>query len=164
MPLNSMTGFGRSDGVDGAQTWVWEIRTVNGRGLDVRLRLPPGMDALEGKVREAAQRRLNRGSVNATLTSQQTGSSQSLKLNDAVLEDLLRAAETIRARVGGPMPTAEALMSQRGLIEPVEATEDTATAARRSEAMLAGFSVALDGVVGARASEGRRLPSPRTQW
>ena len=157
MPLNSMTGFGRSDGTDGAQAWVWEIRTVNGRGLDVRLRLPPGFDALESTVREAVQRRLNRGSVNATLTLQQAGSNQSLKLNETVLEDLLRAAETIRARVGGPLPSAEALMSQRGLIEPVEATEDAATASRRREALIGGFGRALDGVVEARAAEGRRL-------
>jgi uncharacterized protein (TIGR00255 family) len=66
--LTSMTGFGRSDGSSGASVWTWEIRTVNGRGLDVRLRLPPGAEALEAKVREAIGRKLNRGSVNVALT------------------------------------------------------------------------------------------------
>ena len=157
MSLTSMTGFGRSDGVSGGTSWVWEVRTVNGRGLDLRLRLPPGLDALEPKLREAAARKLNRGSINATLTTKQAGSGMMLKLNEAVLDDLLRAVEVVRTRVGGPAPTAESLMGFRGLIDTVEATEDEVTAAARSEAMLVSFERALDGVVESRQAEGRRL-------
>ena len=157
MPLNSMTGFGRSDGSAGAVDWVWEIRSVNGRGLDVRLRLPPGLEALEPKLREAVQKRFNRGSVNATLTTRQMGSVQSLKLNETVLDDLLRAIEVVRARVGGPMPSAESLIGQRGLIEAVDATDDEAVAAARNGAITAGFDRALDAVAQARAAEGARL-------
>ena len=157
MPLTSMTGFGRSDGSVGATDWVWEIRSVNGRGLDVRLRLPPGLDQLEPKLREAAQRRFGRGSINATLTTRQAGQVQSLKLNETVLEDLLRAVDIVRARVGGAMPSAESLLGQRGLIEPVEATEDEAAQAKRNAALIEGFERALDGVVHARAAEGARL-------
>ena len=157
MPLNSMTGFGRSDGGAGAVDWVWEIRSVNGRGLDVRLRLPPGLEALEPKLREAVQKRFNRGSVNATLTTRQMGSVQSLKLNETVLDDLLRAIEVVRARVGGPMPSAESLIGQRGLIEAVDATDDEAVAAARNGAITAGFDRALEAVAQARAAEGARL-------
>ena len=157
MPLTSMTGFGRSDGSVGATDWVWEIRSVNGRGLDVRLRLPPGLDQLEPKLREVVQKCFNRGSINATLTTRQTGQVQSLKLNETVLEDLLRAVEIVRTRVGGAMPSAESLLGQRGLIVPAEATEDEAAQAKRNAALFAGFERALEGTVQARAAEGARL-------
>ncbi len=157
MALTSMTGFGRSDGGSGASVWTWEIRTVNGRGLDVRLRLPPGAEVLEAKVREAIGRKLNRGSVNAALTLRQTGAPVTLKLNTEVLDDLLRAVEVLRARVGGPAPSAESLIGFRGLIEPVEASEDEVAAAERTQAMLASLEIALDGVVASRRAEGLRL-------
>lgn len=157
MPLNSMTGFGRSDGSLGTYAWVWEIRTVNGRGLDMRLRLPPGTEALEPKIREAIGRRFNRGSINATLTTRQDGSGVSLKLNEGVLNDLLQAVEVLRARVGGPAPSAESLLAYRGLIDTVEQIEDEAAAARRSAAMVASFETALDGVEASRRAEGQRL-------
>ena len=157
MPLNSMTGFGRSDGSLGTYAWVWEIRTVNGRGLDMRLRLPPGTEALEPKIREAIGRRFNRGSINATLTTRQDGSGVSLKLNEGVLNDLLQAVEVLRARVGGPAPSAESLLAYRGLIDTVEQIEDEAAAARRSAAMVASLETALDGVEASRRAEGQRL-------
>ena len=157
MTLSSMTGFGRSDGTSGSSAWTWEIRTVNGRGLDIRLRLPPGADALEPKVREAIGRKLNRGSVNAALTLRQVGAGVTLKLNDLVLDDLLRAVEAVRARVGGPAPSAESLLGFRGLIEPVDSVEDERAVAERTASMLAGLEVALDGVVASRQAEGRRL-------
>lgn len=64
MSLQSMTGFGRADGAEGAMSWAWEVRSVNGRSLDLRLRLPPGSDALEPRIRDAVSRRFNRGSLN----------------------------------------------------------------------------------------------------
>ena len=67
-PLSSMTGFARTEGSADGLAWVWELRSVNGRGLDLRLRLPPGFDALEPLLREAAGRALKRGNVSATLT------------------------------------------------------------------------------------------------
>ncbi len=152
-----MTGFGRSDGSAGATQWVWEVRTVNGRGLDLRLRLPPGTEALEPRLREMATRRLARGSVNATLSTRQTANGLSLKLNEQVLDDLLKAVEVLRARVGGPAPTADTLIGFRGLIDTVEATEDEAAALRRADAMIASFGAALDGVIASRKAEGKRL-------
>lgn len=157
MSLTSMTGFGRSDGTTGATAWVWEVRTVNGRGLDVRLRLPPGTEALEPRLREVAAKKLARGSVNATLTTRQTTSALNLKLNEQVLEDLLTAVEALRARVGGPQPTAESLLAFRGLIDTVETTENEAAAQKRADAMIAGFEAALDQVIASREAEGRRL-------
>ncbi len=157
MALASMTGFGRRDGSVGAYAWVWEIRTVNGRGLDVRLRLPPGLEALEPKLREAVARRLNRGSVNATLATRQDGSGVTLRVNTALLDDVLAAVEVVRGRVGGPQPTVETLLAFRGLVETVDVVDDATTQTLRAEAVLAGFDAALDGVVASRRAEGARL-------
>ena len=68
MALSSMTGFARGHGVSGSYAWAWEVKSVNGKGLDLRLRLPPGLDALEPGLREALGKRLKRGNVTANLT------------------------------------------------------------------------------------------------
>ena len=56
MALSSMTGFARGHGVAGAYAWAWELKSVNAKGLDLRLRLPPGWDAIEAPVRARARR------------------------------------------------------------------------------------------------------------
>ena len=70
MALSSMTGFARRHGVSGAYGWAWELKSVNAKGLDLRLRLPPGWDAVEGAVRAQAAKVLARGNVYATLTAE----------------------------------------------------------------------------------------------
>ncbi len=155
--LKSMTGFASADASAGTHAWTWEIRSVNGRGLDLRLRLPPGQDALEPKLREAATKQVARGSLNATLTMRQGMAAPALKLNETVLDDLLRAIEAVRARVGGPPPTAESLLAHRGLIESIETADDEATIAARTAAIVASFEQALKSLIDNRAGEGRRL-------
>jgi uncharacterized protein (TIGR00255 family) len=152
-----MTGFGTAEGNFGSHAWTWEIRSVNGRGLDVRLRLPPGFEPLEPKIREMLPRRLTRGSINATLGLRQSNSALRIKINENVLTDLLAAVEIVRARIGGPPPTAESLLTHRGLIETVDGQDDEATLAQRSAAILASFDKALDGLMANRQAEGRRL-------
>ena len=61
MPLKSMTGFARLDGSAAGSRFAWELRSVNGRGLDLRLRLPTGFDAVEIAVRRKASEALSRG-------------------------------------------------------------------------------------------------------
>ena len=73
MALLSMTGFARSHGVTGAYSWSWELKSVNAKGLDLRLRLPPGWDAVEGPVRSSAAQALARGNVYGTLTAERKG-------------------------------------------------------------------------------------------
>ena len=71
MPLCSMTGFARVDGAGEGYRWTWEVRSVNGKGLDIRLRLPPGFDHVEPPARERIAARLARGNVQAGLAAQQ---------------------------------------------------------------------------------------------
>jgi uncharacterized protein (TIGR00255 family) len=157
MTLKSMTGFGRSDGTHGAVSWAWEVRTVNGRGLDVRLRLPPGYETLEPKARDLTTKMLSRGSVNVTLTVTRTDGGTEIRLNERVLAQVLAAIDTVRAKTGAPPPTAEGLLSLRGVLEIAETKDADADVEARAAAMLASYAKALVGVDISREEEGARL-------
>ena len=157
MSLNSMTGFGRAEGSYEGQSWVWEVRSVNGRGLDVRLRLPPGSDALEARVRDAVARRFSRGSISINLAVQRTGGVTEIRLNEQALAQVLVAADRIRALAGGERPPAETLLSMRGVLEVVEPVDDEAHQKPRLDAMMASVEHALDDLARARTQEGARL-------
>lgn len=157
MTLKSMTGFAQSDGSHGGVAWTWELRSVNGRGLDVRLRLPPGYEGLEPQVREAIGRRIGRGSVSATLSVRRDQGATELRLNEAALEQVLKAADHIRHLTGCERPRPEGLLQIKGVLEVVEVTDDEALIAARQQAILAGLDGALAGLVDARAGEGQRL-------
>ena len=155
MKIKSMTGFARTEGSHGAMRWHWELRSVNGRGLDLRFRLPPGFDQIEPKLREAAQKRLVRGSVNATLSMQRDASTAAIGLNEAALLQAVAAVDRARELTGLARPPLEALLSIRGVLEVAE-PEDAGNEALLKPAV-ASFEAALDGLIAARATEGRRL-------
>lgn len=157
MTIRSMTGFGRADGVHGDVRWHWEIRTVNGRGLDLRLRLPPGYDALEPKIREAAGKAITRGSVTVTLNVAGGSSISGIRLNEEILAQVVAAAERVQQMAHCEMPRADGLLSLRGVMEVVEAEETEAEREARTAAVLSSLRKALDGVIQARSDEGKRL-------
>src|SRR5207245_8976598 len=98
MALSSMTGFARGHGVSGAYSWAWELKSVNAKGFDLRLRLPPGWDAVEGRARNGAAQVLARGTVDGTLTVERRGGARNVGINEPVLRALPRA----RKALGGP--------------------------------------------------------------
>ncbi len=157
MSLKSMTGFGRADGSFGGISWTWEVRSVNGRGLDVRLRVPPGSDALEPRVREAVARRFARGSITISLQIQRETGATEIRLNEAALEQVLKAAEHIQHLTGCERPRVEGLLALKGVLETVEPIEDEASLKARHDAMIASLEVALTGLAAARTAEGERL-------
>lgn len=159
MPLKSMTGFARRDGTEGQTAWHWEVRSVNSRGMDLRLRLPPGFDTLEPAVREAVGKRVTRGSVAVNLRADRRCDDVTVRLNEAVLAEAIKAAERIRQLTGGEPARPEGLLALKGVFEVVETAEDEAATARLHTAMLTSLSEALDGLVAARVSEGARLRS-----
>ncbi len=151
----SMTGFARTEGAAAGLTWAWELRSVNGRGLDVRLRLPPGFDALEPALRDEAGRVLRRGNVNGTLTIKREERAR-LAADPAVLDELLRLALDLAARIpGAPPPRAEALLAMPGVLRAAAVEDGVAPAA--IAAVQAGYSQALAGLSAARLAEGARL-------
>jgi len=157
MTIKSMTGFARADGTSGPFTWHWEVRSVNGRGLDVRLRLPPGFEGLEPRIREAVAGRIGRGSLTVNLSVKRAHGQTEIRLNEIALRQVLAAVDALRATVPVGPPSAEALLNVRGVLELVEPEESEAEATRRTEAMLTSLHEALDGMVRARSEEGRRL-------
>jgi uncharacterized protein (TIGR00255 family) len=156
--LASMTGFARADGAAAGLAWVWELRSVNGRGLDLRLRLPPGWDALEPALREAAGKALKRGNITANLTVKRE-SELRLLADPAALEQALTLAMELHRRIpGSPVPRAEALLGLPGVLRPAQADE----AVPDTGAVAAGFSRALAALVAARQAEGTRLGATLT--
>lgn len=155
MTLVSMTGFGRAEGSEGSTAWAWELRSVNGRGLDLRLRLPGSFEALEPGLREEAGRRLRRGNVTATLTVKREEKA-TVSLDRDLLNQLLRLANELSGRIqGAPPPRAEALLALPGVLRMVPAEETLGE--RLMAAVRTGFEVALAGLVESRREEGARL-------
>jgi len=157
MTIKSMTGFARTEGHVGNVAWVWELRAVNGRGLDLRLRLPPGYEQMEPRVREAAGRSLVRGNVSINLNIKRSEGVTQIRLNDAALGQVLAALEAVRARVGGEAPRADQILAMRGVLEVAEGDDDPEAIAARQEALMAGLATALDRLNAMRAEEGARL-------
>ena len=99
MALSSMTGFARGQGVAGAYAWSWEIKSVNAKGLDLRLRLPPGWDAVEVPARLRATEKLSRGTVYANLTVERKGVQPTVKVNEPVLNAVLATLKSLAGKV-----------------------------------------------------------------
>lgn len=152
-----MTGFAREEGKHDAFAWRWEVRSVNNRGLDIRSRMPPGMEAFEIAVRDLVTRRFKRGSFNISLNLTSTPGLAGYRLNEPLLERVLELAEDIRRRTGAPPPTAEGLLRLRGVLEADETGEDDEARAARDRSMTESLGRALDQVEASRTEEGSRL-------
>jgi len=157
MTIKSMTGFSHADGATATFAWHWELRSVNARGLDVRVRLPAGNDALEPKVREAAGKILSRGSVTVSLNIEVRSGTQEIRLNEETLRQVVAAAEKIRAMTDAAPPSADGLIAIKGVLEVVEHQESADELEARTQAILVSLDRALELLVKARAGEGARL-------
>jgi uncharacterized protein (TIGR00255 family) len=157
MALSSMTGYASASGSHERLHWQWEIRSVNGKGLDVRLRLAPGFEALEVAVRDAVQRHLKRGNLQITLTCGRGSSDQHLVVNEEVLEQALSLAERLWQRLGGDPPRAESILALRGVLDIAAPEDSEETVALRDGAMLRSLNEALSALVASRGGEGMRL-------
>jgi uncharacterized protein (TIGR00255 family) len=152
-----MTGFARVDGRVGSKAWIWELKSVNGRGLELRFRLPPGFDSLEADLRSQAQARLVRGNVNLNLQFIESAeSAPSYRLNEALLEQLLAIAGKLEAR-GVGAPRLDGLLAVRGVVEPVGVVDDEAAREALEAAVKQSFAAALDRLVESRRAEGAKL-------
>src|SRR5262245_48121636 len=150
MTIKSMTGFARAAGAAGPVSWHWELRSVNGRGLDIRLRVPPGFESLEPRIRGAVAKCVSRGSLTVNLNVKRAHGQTEIRLNEIALRQVLAAVETLRGATAIGPPSAETLLNVRGVLELVEPEESEAEAAARAEAMLESLDAALDGMVRAR--------------
>jgi uncharacterized protein (TIGR00255 family) len=152
-----MTGFARVDGRAGSKAWIWELKSVNGRGLELRFRLPPGFDSIEADLRGLAQTKLVRGNVNLNLQFVESAdAAPAYRLNEALLEQLLAMAGRLEAR-GVGAPRLDGLLAVRGVVEPVGVLEDEAAREALEAAVKQSFAAALDRLVESRRAEGVKL-------
>ena len=157
MSVHSMTGFARAEGRDGTADWVWEAKSVNGRGLDLRCRLGNGLEALEPALRKAVAARFKRGNVSINLRlTRQAGTSQ-VRVNRELLDDLIALAGEYRGAEGIERPGLDGLLALRGVIEPVDEIEAGDDCAARDKAIEASMDELLDELSAARAAEGASL-------
>lgn len=154
-----MTGFARAEGAFAAMRWIWELKSVNGRGLDVKLRLPPGFDALEQPARAAASQRFKRGSLQCSLSmTRDAAEAAPVRVDLALAEKLIAAGEPFVAAKRVRQPSWDGILALRGVVVSEDAAEMSETDRAALEgALLSDFQKALDLLAEARAAEGRML-------
>ena len=153
--VSSMTGFARAEGEADGISWAWELKSVNSRSLDLRLRLPPGFDVLEPQLRAALARSCRRGNISATLSVTRL-SPPVVRVNREMLAQIVGLLNELAGQIQAAPPRLDGLIGLRGIVETVE-DEPEAVIEKRRTAVLDGWSTALDRLVGARSDEGARL-------
>lgn len=154
-----MTGFARAAGADSGWNWAWEARSVNGRGLDLRLRLPTGLDRIDQRVRALAAGRFQRGSVSLSLAVEPTSGTGEMRVDRARLTAYLELAAELQAAHGLAPPRVEGLLALRGVVDVAErgAMDLGQTGAAFDAAVLETLDATLSALAAVRAAEGARL-------
>jgi uncharacterized protein (TIGR00255 family) len=157
MALSSMTGFARSHGASGPYAFEWELKSVNAKGFDLRMRLPPGWDDLEAFARKSAGEMLSRGTVYANLSVKRAGAASSVRINEDVLASIVKVAGVLAGKIDAVAPSIDGLLAIKGVIEVVdpETNEEEDKAAKTAAA--AAFDQALANLVEMRRREGMTL-------
>ena len=157
MTIRSMTGFAREAGATGPHLWAFEIKTVNGRGLDIRLRTPQGFEGAGEEARRLVAAALTRGQCQLTLTLAKSATETGIRINRPLLERLLATVGEIERPAGIGPATLDGLLALRGVIE----TEEEGSGAAFDEALKADLAAAAVRLVAAlqamREAEGRAL-------
>jgi uncharacterized protein (TIGR00255 family) len=157
MALSSMTGFARGHGVAGAYAWNWELKSVNAKGLDLRLRLPPGWDGIEVPARARGTEKLSRGTVYANLTVERKGVAPAVKVNEPVLNAVLATLNSLRGKVEAGPATLDGILALKGVIEVSEEDEREEDRRAAETAILKDFEQALAELIAMRQAEGATL-------
>jgi len=155
--VHSMTGFARAEGRDGTVDWIWEAKSVNGRGLDLRCRIANGLEALEPELRKAVTARFKRGNITINLHLLRQAGTPQVRVNRELLDDLIALAGEYRGAEGIERPGLDGLLALRGVIEPVEKIEEDSDCAAREQAISVSMAELLDELSKARAAEGASL-------
>jgi uncharacterized protein (TIGR00255 family) len=155
--IASMTGFARREGSISGFSWTWELKSVNGRNLDIRCRLPGGYDALESIARNAAAEILKRGNVNAALTINIQEKAGTFRINETALEQIAALVGTLRQRFDAPPPSVDGLLALRGILEVEEPAPSPEVTEQRLQVLQQSLVEALQHLQAMRHAEGARL-------
>ncbi len=158
MTINSMTGFSRATGTLGVWSWTWELKSVNAKGLDVRMRLPMGFDSFEPSARAMMSRVFSRGNISAGLVLKLTQSSVGYRINEDHLSVLLEAISKLKEQVpDASPPSMDGLLGLKGVIEPIEDDVDEEARSALEEALMVTLQDAAKDLASVRSEEGARL-------
>jgi uncharacterized protein (TIGR00255 family) len=157
MAVSSMTGFARAAGASGGWRWAFEIKSVNAKGLDLRLRMPPPFDRVEAEARTRLAKALARGTCFATLAAQREGAATTARIDQAALEAIAAATRAAAEKAGLQPPTMDGLMGLRGVVEMVEAADDEAQASAACAGALRSLDEAIAALTVMRRAEGEAL-------
>lgn len=157
MALQSMTGFARAAFECEAATVSWELRSVNGRGLDARLRIPHGFEQVEQSAKQRIMQRFSRGNIQANLTVQHSEALRRPVVDEVFLEELAKQARRLEDEYGAAPARADGLLALRGVLEMPDSTADEETHREIEDAALRAFETALDELESARRAEGDAL-------
>jgi uncharacterized protein (TIGR00255 family) len=152
-----MTGFARGHGVSGSYSWAWELKSVNAKGLDLRLRLPPGWDAVEGPARSSGAQALARGTVYGTLTVERQGVAPVVRVNEPVLAAVLATLKSLTGRVQAAEPRLDGILSLKGVIEVLDEDEHEEERHAAEAAVIEGFRATVAQLAAMRRREGEAL-------
>jgi len=157
MSLSSMTGFARSHGSSGPYAFEWELKSVNAKGFDFRMRLPPGWDDVELVARKRAAELLSRGTVYANLSVKRAGALSTVRINEEVLNSILKVAADLAGKIDAVAPSVDGLLAIKGVIEVAEPESDEAEDKAARVAVEAAFEQALASLIEMRKREGVTL-------
>jgi len=157
MALSSMTGFARSHGASGPYAFEWELKSVNAKGFDLRMRLPPGWDEIEAAAKKRAGELLSRGTVYANLNVKRANAGSIIRINEDVLASIVKVAGELAGRIDAVAPSIDGLLGIKGVIEVVEPESNEAEDKAAKAAAAAAFEQALAELVTMRQREGETL-------
>ena len=157
MTISSMTGFGRGEGVSGPWKFHWEMRSVNGKSLDVRLRLPAGTEAVEQAIRASAAKHLKRSNVQVFLNLEKDEAVSSIRVNAGALAAAIEAVRDVEQANNGVPASTDAILAMRGVIEYAGEDADEDAVADRDKALIAAADQAIRALAANRLAEGERL-------
>ncbi|HVW54242.1 MAG TPA: YicC/YloC family endoribonuclease [Rhizobiaceae bacterium] len=157
MNVQSMTGFARAQGEHEGVAFTWELKSVNGKGLEIRLRLPAGLERLEQPVRQAVQKRFSRGNVQATLNIAARTAQTSPVVNEAFLKDVAGLAQRLVEQFGCRPASADGLLALRGVLDLPESSASDEEMKALDAALLASLDGGLASLESARRGEGEAL-------
>jgi uncharacterized protein (TIGR00255 family) len=156
--VSSMTGFSRAQGRNEFCSWTWEVKSVNGRGLDMRCRLPSGFDHLDQPIRERVNEIFKRGNVSLNLSLQRTAREAGIRINQSALEEVLNLLPELRERIpGAAPPTLDGIFALRGIIESADGELEEEEQVALDRAMMESLVAALVALKESRQAEGARM-------
>ena len=155
--LASMTGYARAGGALPGIGFGIELKSVNGRGLDLRMRLAPGFDALDSEIRRRIGKTITRGSLTVFLSVDREGEGGRVVINHQALEAVLEGLKWLETRVKADPPRLDGILALKGVLEQHQTPLSGDAEEALNSAILAAVDQAVAGLAASRLEEGARI-------